>query len=615
MDKKVTRIISPEISEHNKLRQPLTPGEKIVFDYFDKNLTLDWDIYIQPHMNGNSPDFVLLSKEKGIAVFEVKDWDLSKLNYAYKKESKEKIRLIGDDGEKSFSLSKQDPFLKIRQYKSEIYDLYCPRLQNKTGFGIIFSGVIFPFANKEQVKKLTEPLPKNKTLVISSEDLSNNSIKEVIPFVYKIDQRMNNEIYLDFKPWLIEPVYSSEQRVPLINILDNQQKVLAETRTETGRRRINGPAGSGKSLVLCSRAARLASENKQVLIITYNITLVNYLLDLAVRFEMNGKVRNQITALHFHGYCKRLAFEGDYEEEYSASWKQKNEDKDENENVLNIILPKKALSWANALDEEDKYDAVFIDEGQDFRQEYLDVLRKSVKENGELLLCTDQTQNVYGNVPIPEKTMAVNGFGSKPVYLSNSYRLPLSVCKLATSFIENFLPNSENLKPVPKQDDLEFNKTALEWIQCDETNITNQTVEALLNIITKSKSIKAFADLTCIVDRVGKGKEIIKALRDKDIKCIDTFSDDQHTSRRKKMFFFKGSATVKVTTTLSFKGWEATALVLQCTSAQSEKDLALFYTAITRVKKSDQGCFLTVVNSASKLNNYGETWPHFKTIV
>ena len=54
---------------------------------------------------------------------------------------------------------------------------------------------------------------------------------------------------------------------------------------------------------------------------------------------------------------------------------------------------------------------------------------------------------------------------------------------------------------------------------------------------------------------------------------------------------------------------------LQCTSAQSEEDLALFYTAITRVKKSDQGCFLTVVNSASKLNNYGETWPHFKTVV
>lgn len=607
MNKNV-RFVSPKITELDKLRQPLTRGEEIVFNYFNKNLTLDWDIYIQPHMNGLMPDFVLMSAEKGIAVFEVKDWNFSSLNYSYEKKSGRKYHLIGNDGDKSFPLSKQDPFLKIRLYKQEIYELYCPNLEYNKGLGIIHSGVIFPFANKQQIEKLTEPLNEEyPPLVITSEDLNEINIKKIIPFVYTIDERMNDKIYTDFKPWLIEPEYSAEQRILLINELDSQQKKLVLTRTETGRRRIRGPAGSGKSMVLCSRAAKLASENKKVLIVTYNITLMNYLLDLAVRYEMNGKVRDQITTFNFHRLCKRLAVEEDHEDEYDALWGNQ----EQNESVLDSGLAKKTLSWVDDLDEEDKYDGIFIDEGQDFNQEWLDVLRKLVRKNGELLLCIDQAQNIYGNTPIPEKTMVINGFGSGWVNLSNSYRMPLSVCKLATSFIEKFLPDVNNLRPVPKQDAIEFN-TILEWRECNKKNIINETVEALLKIIPKSDYSIAYAGLTCIVDRKTNGKEIVKALRDKNIKCIDTFANQSISERRKKMAFYKGSATVKVSTVNSFKGIESTSIVVQCTKAQSKEDLALFYSAITRVKKSDQGCFLTVVNCAPELNTYGKTWPKFK---
>ena len=49
MNKNV-RFVSPKITELDKLRQPLTRGEEIVFNYFNKNLTSDWDIYIQPHI-------------------------------------------------------------------------------------------------------------------------------------------------------------------------------------------------------------------------------------------------------------------------------------------------------------------------------------------------------------------------------------------------------------------------------------------------------------------------------------------------------------------------------------------------------------------------------------
>ncbi|MFX5701245.1 hypothetical protein ABTE07_20485, partial [Acinetobacter baumannii] len=80
---------------------------------------------------------------------------------------------------------------------------------------------------------------------------------------------------------MIEPESSKEQREPLkYNV--QQQKFIKE-RTESGFRRLKGPAGSGKSVVVAGRAANLLREHQSVLIVTFNITLMNYLQDLAVR--------------------------------------------------------------------------------------------------------------------------------------------------------------------------------------------------------------------------------------------------------------------------------------------------------------------------------------------
>ena len=64
----MARVVSPPALELEKLRQPLTQGEQEVFDYFNDNLPEGWEIYIQPHMNGLRPDFVLLHERAGIVV-------------------------------------------------------------------------------------------------------------------------------------------------------------------------------------------------------------------------------------------------------------------------------------------------------------------------------------------------------------------------------------------------------------------------------------------------------------------------------------------------------------------------------------------------------------------
>ncbi len=46
------RVVSPSREALHNLRQPLTDGEWLVFNFFDRYLDPAWEIYIQPHLNG-----------------------------------------------------------------------------------------------------------------------------------------------------------------------------------------------------------------------------------------------------------------------------------------------------------------------------------------------------------------------------------------------------------------------------------------------------------------------------------------------------------------------------------------------------------------------------------
>jgi hypothetical protein len=69
----VGRVVSPQLTEIDHIRSPLTEGEKKVLDLFIKCLSDDWEIYTQPLPNGCSPYFVLMHPRAGVAVIEVKD--------------------------------------------------------------------------------------------------------------------------------------------------------------------------------------------------------------------------------------------------------------------------------------------------------------------------------------------------------------------------------------------------------------------------------------------------------------------------------------------------------------------------------------------------------------
>jgi hypothetical protein len=324
------RIISPPRDQLQQLRTPLTDGELTVFKFFDALLPVAWEIYIQPHLNGLRPDFVLLHPRVGIAVFEVKDWNLSALKYKTRYRENKPPELIAVDAKgKEFSIQDSNPIERINRYKKEIYQLYCPRLRQRTALAVITAGVIFTQAKKPDVEELLLPFYQYWNMertakyypLSGSDELANHALTDVFPEAWRQSSfHMNEVLAKDLRNWLVEPDFAAIQRQPLET--DAVQRRYINTRTKSGYRRLKGPAGSGKSVVLAARAAQLISEGKTVLVITYNITLLHYLMDLAVRWPHgNGNTRRDITWLNFHAWCKRVCEETDHDENYRDMWR------------------------------------------------------------------------------------------------------------------------------------------------------------------------------------------------------------------------------------------------------------------------------------------------------
>ena len=149
----VERIMSPSRVELANLRQPLTQGEWEVVNFFDGLLDSSWEIYVQPHLNGLRPDIVLLNPRVGVAVFEIKDWNLDAMSYFVQGEGLRAELWSKKDG-RSFKNEGNNPFTKIKLYKQRIFDLYCPRLPVRSGFAAITAGVIFTRATSARAKAL-----------------------------------------------------------------------------------------------------------------------------------------------------------------------------------------------------------------------------------------------------------------------------------------------------------------------------------------------------------------------------------------------------------------------------------------------------------------------------
>lgn len=620
------KIIDPPLAALEQLPTPLTPGERIVLDYFARHLGQSWEIYVQPHLNGFRPDFVLLNPKVGIAVVEVKDWDLSAMDYSYvRRGNQDTPRLQAVRGTEVIRLGRSDPVSKIETYKDAIFSLFCPRLADE-GYGCIVGVIAFPFARRDDIEPILRPAreyykheeysKQNTLLTLDEIALGDKSLRKVLPVAYLSENlRFSYGNALDLRHWLVEPEYSQEQRRPLLQELDARQKAVVTSRTGSRFRKIRGAAGSGKSLVLAARAAALAKEGKSVLLITFNITLISYLRDYVVRVDRDRAVRSNIETWNFHLWCKLLASKVGRLDDYAALWADT-----DHRSVLETILPREAARWCEEMEPNERYDAILVDEGQDFRRDWWITLRSALKPEGEMLLAVDRAQNIYGVENWVDGDLRNTGLSSTWYELPVSYRMPEPLIDLAADFAKKFLPESEFILPTPPNRGLDLAPDRLSWTQCDEADAVQACMAAISDLFAVGTPMVAAADLTFITDDTEVGFAVVEALwRQLKIRAIHTLASPADSekervkeSRRKKLAFHKGDGRAKVTTIHSFKGWESSVLVLYLSKADSHDHLAVAYTGMTRLKAVDRGALMSLVSSAPQLEPFGRQWPSFR---
>lgn len=613
------RFVSPPVKDIFSLRQPLTLGEMKVFEFFNTYLSPQWEIYIQPHLNGLRPDFVLLNPNVGIAVFEVKDWDLSAIRYGVDKREGKPPLLWGESGGKRFSLQSQNPVEKVQVYRNEIFSIYCPRLKKNGGFAAVTAGVIFPFCPERQLFELLGPCLEYRGMdkypqcnpVSGLESFSNGDILKIFPQAARGSSFVMSPIQaMDLRNWLIEPDVSASQRESIG--LDKEQLAYVNTRTQSGYRRIRGAAGSGKSLVLAARASELLKMGSKVLVVTFNITLLHYLMDIAVRYPgSTGRSRKDITWLNFHAWCRRICMENDADEEYRQLWSR-----GDTQTVLNYDLPALISYILDNSENIELYDAVLVDEGQDFLPGWWSVLRKICKPGGEMLLVADATQDIYGTASSwTDEAMIGAGFSGKWAELEVNYRMPATALEMAANFASKYLPESLRIVPRLSQINMTLEPCYLRWVQHTGVDDAQLCCDEILGLFTRAGSVGlSMADVTFLCDVKSIGYEVVKRLGVKGIRCVHTYDPDEKESRRQKVGFYMGDARVKATTLHSFKGWEARILVIYIERGTTPQALSLLYTGLTRIKRHIDGSFLTVISKDTQLKMYGETWPDFVEI-
>jgi hypothetical protein len=263
-------------------------------------------------------------------------------------------------------------------------------------------------------------------------------------------------------------------------------------------------------------------------------------------------------------------------------------------------------------EEVDRYDAILVDEGQDFYLEWWRVLREALRPGGEMLLVADYTQDLFGRARNwTDEAMEGAGFSGPWSILSTSYRLPPELAIQAATFATDFLSQSENdgfvLPPLADQTTLNLYPCQFRWRNLAQAEDTVEVcVEEILRLLKRKEDL-AIADVTFLTWSNDQGLAVSEALSARNIQVSHTC--DESDIQAAKHAFYKGRGVVKVTTIHSYKGWETRAIVLLVPKYPGRDALTATYTGMTRVLRSTQGSLLTVVNSRDDLRDFGAGWP------
>ncbi|MBF0234924.1 MAG: ATP-binding domain-containing protein [Desulfamplus sp.] len=340
------------------------------------------------------PDYTLIDSTRGILIVEVKDWGVDRIVKA----DEERFYIRGYQGS-NVPRPQMNPNRKCQIYLREVREqlVSMPVLRGKDehlSVPITYR-LAFPNLSRHEFndKSLVKLIPIE--YVLFKEDLAKNT-KAFYEQYIKILPELKSAFNPKQERAIIEALLPDIVILPTVDNnsnmvlgeeaypLDHEQEQIAKSLGE-GPRLLRGIAGTGKTLIMLYRAKLLAANDTtgklRILVLCWNVSLANYMRQLYNRLQIKDRNNNQVDIRHFAQFAGTfLRRKIDYEEF----------------DTLSFVKCLKAIR----VREVDKYDAIYIDEAQDFRREWIQFLFHSLLKGNDLkirnlLIAADDAQRIY----------------------------------------------------------------------------------------------------------------------------------------------------------------------------------------------------------------------------
>ncbi|ADI73277.1 conserved hypothetical protein [Methanohalobium evestigatum Z-7303] len=407
---------------------------------------VDWKayLYVQPSISNLEPDFILIDEYKGISIIEVKDWSLDKIDIS--KLNPAEVFVSGH--------RRENPFSKANTYFNTVKN----RLQKEPelideDYSLkyqVYSNLVFTNMQSEDLELIEPYIFKPPARCLTSDNLNDLTFEELFGDDTRyIDDHDFNRIRSVFFPEI--QVNSRQKEIwefhrnntkdnSIIKTLDTDQEKFSK-RIPYGHYMVSGVPGSGKTVILVARAVHLARENPEwnILILTYNRSLKsklkNILKSMHKDLDNMGVNYENIEISSFHKTAMKVANETTIP-------------KPTPDNYWDELLPYKAINNVESM-----YDAVLIDEYQDFHNIWLKLCLKLCRKHeykGEytenLFLAGDRLQSIYNPSTHNWKSLGIHIRGRSKL-LKTSYRSGSTHINLA---LEYLMKNSNTRSEVEK---------------------------------------------------------------------------------------------------------------------------------------------------------------------
>jgi hypothetical protein len=623
---------------------PPTTGELKLIDFLMENLNDDYEIYFQPFLNGDCPDIILMRKGGGVLIIEVKDWILDSYHLDFRKRwfvSYNKALI-------------KSPIQQVLQYKENIYNLHIEnlleyKLKDYKYWFVVNCAVFFSNETKLELRDfLLSPFEEKKKFLFeknaSKEAFENleRSEENYLTFINKnveligkdtlnkkdFDDILNrtwlskksfyftDNLYESFKRYLIPSFHSFEDGKNFK--YTKKQEQFSESKE--GEQKIKGLVGAGKTLVLAKRAVNAHKRtNEAVLILTYNISLKNYIHDKisSVRDEFYWS-NFHIVNYHdfFNSTLNNLGIQFDIPDDFDSY------DNDQKEAFFNDKYYGNVELFESKKDEIEKYFTILIDEVQDYRTVWLRLIKKYfLKEKGEFVVFGDSKQDIYNRVGLinNKKELVIPDSPGRWGELNQSFRLTPTITSFAFLFQEEFLALNHNLDEFENIDSQAalFDKVHYKYFkEMDYEKITDFIIQYSKkigshpnDICVLSLSIDTIREIDYLFRHKSKEKSFIIAETKEYYLHLETlhgktkkFHEEIDKIRKnKKLHFWMNSGMTKFSTVHSYKGWEIKTLFLIVQKDTLEATYReLVYTGFTRCMNN-----LIILNiNDTKLNDF-----------